>query len=220
MSKIGKLHELGIRILAGGARLVFVLFGGLRVRGLENIPADGPVIIASNHTSLTDPVGILAVSPRLLHYMAAAELHEIPLLGRLIEFLQAFPVRRGQNDLQAIAKCRQLLREGQGVVMYPEGQLTRDGYLGEFHDGAVLMALRSKCPVVPVVMIGFDRMLPLGGKFLRFAYKEIRFGKPLSFDDLDDMKSVKQRAVYASARLRQAMVALGAKEKPIPEEPR
>ena len=206
-------RELFIRAVSLATRLLFILFGGLRVRGLENIPQEGPVLIASNHTSYTDPVGILAVCPRLLHYMAAAELFDIPVIGTLIKYLQAFPVRRGENDLQAIAKCRQLLKEGQGVVIYPEGKITLDGYLGELRDGTVLMALRAKCPVVPVVMLGFDKMLPLNAKFLHFAYKEIRIGKPLYFTDLDPHLSVKERAALGSAQLRQALLDLGAREK-------
>lgn len=208
------LREFGIRLAGLLTRLLFILFGGLRVRGLENIPREGAVLIASNHTSYTDPVGLLAVCPRSLHYMAAAELFDIPYLGKLIEFLQAFPVRRGENDLQAIAKCRQLLKEGQGVVIYPEGRITQDGYLGELHNGAVLMALRAKCPIVPVVMLGFDKMLPLNAKFLHFAYKEIRIGQPLDFSQLDPALTVKERTAQASLLLRRALLDLGAKENP------
>ena len=213
MQEIGFWRRLGIRTIAFGARLLFILFGGLRVRGLENIPSEGPVLIASNHTSYTDPVGVLAVCPRILHYMAAAELFEIPLIGKIIGYLQAFPVRRGENDLQAIANCRRLLKEGQGVVIYPEGKITLDGCLGELRDGAVLMALRAKCPVVPVVMLGFDKMLPLNAKFFHFAYKEIRIGRPLDFSELAPELNVKERAALASARLRQALLDLGAREK-------
>ena len=202
-----------IRTVGFVTRLLFILFGGLGVRGLENIPKEGPVLIASNHTSFADPVAILAVSPRILHYMAMAELFDIPVLGKVVEYLQAFPVRRGENDMQALAKCRRLLKEGQGVVIYPEGKITLDGYLGELRDGAVLMALRAKCPVIPVVMLGFDKMLPLNAKFLHFAYKEIRIGKPLHFEDLDTNHSVKESAALGTARLRRALLDLGAEEK-------
>ena len=211
-----KWHHLGIKAISLFAKTVYIMFGGMRVRGLENIPLDGPVLLASNHTSLADPVGILAITPRILHYMAAAELFDIPAVGPLIRFLNAFPVRRGQNDIQAIAHCRKLLKQGEGVVIYPEGHITLDGYLDEFHDGTVLIALRAKCPVVPVVMKGFDKMLPLGARFFRFAYKEVRIGKPLRFDLSGSGLSIKEQAAQATLQLRQALVALGAREAPRP----
>ena len=212
-------HQCGIRACALFAKGLFTLMGGLRSSGRENLPETGAFILASNHTSVSDPVGILATSPRLLHYMAAAELYDVPHLGKLIDFLQAFPVHRGENDVKAIAKARELLSAGNGVVIYPEGQLTRDGYLGPFYDGALLLALRAHCPVVPVVMIGFDKMLPLGGKRLHFARKEVRYGKPLVFDFSGQNLKLKEQVRLASQQLRRAMVELGAKEHPDGQAP-
>ncbi len=213
------LHHLGISALRGLAWFVYALFGGTRGYGTDNIPREGTVLLACNHTSLSDPVGLLITSPRHLHYMAAKELFDIPILGKVIAFLQAFPVRRGENDVKALGVCRQLLKEGNAVVVYPEGKITTDGYLGPFYDGVVLMALRAKCPVIPVVVKGFDKMLPLGSKYPRFAHKEVRYGKSISFDFGGSGLSLKEQVVQASSQLRQAMIAMGAKERPEAEKP-
>lgn len=203
------LHEAGIGVLRIFAMGLYGLFGGTKAYGTENIPRTGPVLLCPNHTSLSDPVGVWVTSPRMFHYMAAAELFDIPFLGRLITFLQGFPVRRGENDLLAISRCRQLLKQGEGVVIFPEGKMSQDGRLGELYEGAVLLALRSHCPVIPVAMFGFNKMLPYDGKFLHFARKSVHFGRPLLFDFKGSGLSVKEQARLAAAQLRQALIDMG-----------
>lgn len=203
------LHEIGIRVLRAFAVGLYGFFGGTKVYGTENIPPSGAVLLCPNHSSLSDPVGVFVASHRLFHYMAAAELFDIPGLGWLITFLQAFPVRRGENDIAAITHCNKLLKQGEGVVVFPEGKMSEDGLLGEFYGGAVLLALRNRCPIVPVAMFGFNKMLPYNGKFLHFARKRVCFGKPLLFDFKGSGLSVKEQISVASAQLRQALIDMG-----------
>lgn len=192
--------------------LVFGLTGGYSVEGAENVPRSGGVILAGNHVSLADPMAMLIASPRIPYYMAASNLFDIPVLGALIRYMQAFPVRRGESDRAAVAAARNYLRQGEAVVMYPEGKLSVDGYLGTIHQGALLLALRENCPIVPCFVTGTDKMLPAGAWFFHYAPgKRMRIGKPLYLGGIRQGVPLREQLAQAEAQLRQAYVDLGAK---------
>lgn len=198
-------------------RLTFGLywvFGGYRVEGTRHIPRSGAALIAANHISVADPLAMLSASPRDLHYMAARELHESPILGPAIRFLQAYPVSRGQIDSQAMAHTRKLLQQGEAVVIFPEGGCSPDGFLQPLYPGIAALALREGCPIVPAVIRGTNGMLPIGAKFLRFHPKSVRFGPPLHLGRLKAGVPVKAQVDEALARIRQALLDLGAVESP------
>lgn len=124
----------------------------LEARGIENIPREGAVVLASNHKSVIDPVTLGTWVPRKVHYMAKAELFKVPLLGPLIRSLGAFPVKRGGVSKEAIRTAITLLGEGKVMGIFPEG--TRNESVGMGKRGAVAMAIRAKAQVVPVALVG------------------------------------------------------------------
>ena len=188
----------------------FWLRGGTGTVGRENRPLKGACILACNHISLSDPVMLLATLPRPLYYMAKKELFEIPYFGKMITFMQAFPVNQEVTDLRALARCKKLLEAGEAVVIYPEGRLSEDGRLGPLSPGVVTLAMRTGVPVYPIVTVGSDKFLPRGAKWDRTAYKEDRYGKPLSFEPLNKHGeiSVKEQVDAANERLRRALLEL------------
>ncbi|WEK55669.1 MAG: lysophospholipid acyltransferase family protein [Candidatus Cohnella colombiensis] len=148
------------------ARIIFYLLYRLEARGIENIPRDGAVILCSNHKSLQDPITLGVWVPRMVHYMAKAELFKIPLLGPLIKGVGAFPVKRGGVSKEAIRTAIHLLEEGKVMGIFPEG--TRNETVGMGKRGAVTMGIRAKATVVPVSIIGeyriFRKMVVVYGK--------------------------------------------------------
>ena len=94
---------------------------GLRVVGLENVPAAGGVVVAANHISNLDPPILGVAVPRPVSYMAKKELFAMPLLGPLIRHLNAFPVDRAAGGTAALRASLRLLKDGQCVVVFPEG---------------------------------------------------------------------------------------------------
>lgn len=197
---------LARRIMFG----LYWLLGGYRVEGQENVPRRGPLLIACNHVSLADPFAVLAACPRDTWSLAARELYEAPWLGPLIRFLGAIPVRRGEMDIEGLARVRRLLRQGEAVIVYPEGRLSKDGRLLPLFPGVAVLALREGCPVVPAVLWGTQGMLPYGSRWLRPHFKRIRFGPPLRFPPLRRGIPVRQQVDEALVRLRQALLELGA----------
>ena len=145
------------------------------VKGQENFPLEGPVVVVSNHVSLWDPVAVGVAVPRPVRFMAKEELFRIPLLGQLIRALGAFPVRRGRSDRQAWKESLEILRSGQVLGMFPEGTRVRTGELGAFHNGAAVLSLKTGAPLVPVAVKGTQNIFR-GGWFRSF---QVFIGNPI-----------------------------------------
>jgi 1-acyl-sn-glycerol-3-phosphate acyltransferase len=153
----------------------------LRARGTEHLP-EGGFVLAANHTSNFDPWPLaLPLFPRRqLRFMAKSELFN-PILKPILLGGGAFPVRRGEADLEAIRRAVELVRDGEIVVMFPEGTRRRKGlrkkHEARAHTGAARIALSADAPLVPAAINGTDRLSRVGP--LRVAY-----GPPIPLDDL------------------------------------
>lgn len=177
----------------GFVRLVFTiltpLFARLRTEGIENIPREGPVILALNHIAWTDiPLMSLRV-PRTTHYMAKIELFNVFLLGGIMRKAGAFPVRRGEGDRESLRNAEKLLAQGETLVVFPEGHRSGTGQLQAGHPGTAYIALRSGAPVIPVAIFGTQNTLK-GLRYGPFAPKvTVRYGKPIQFQGLDGRRN-------------------------------
>ena len=152
------------------------MFFRLKVEGEDCVPADNGVILASNHISLLDPPVIGIATTRELNYLAKAELFDQPILGRIISGLNAFPVKRGGIDRNALKKMVGLLRRGKALLLFPEGTRSKRGELGRAKSGVGMLALKTETPVVPVHISGSK-------SFFRVALGRekmwVKFGQPL-----------------------------------------
>jgi len=129
-----------------------------QVKGRENIPSQGPLLIVANHLSLVDPP-LLGVSlSRKVIFMAKKELFRFRLIGYFIGSFGAFSVHRGQLDREALRQAYQVLANGLALVMFPEGTRSRDGRLQPAFPGPALIALRSGVPILPVGIVGTEKI--------------------------------------------------------------
>ena len=158
----------------------------VEVRGREHVPADGPLLLVSNHTSLLDPPLVGGAAPRELYFLAKEELFQVPVLGALLHRVNARPVKRDGSDGRALKAALKLLAEGRALLLFPEGTRRRDGRLGEGKPGAGMLAVVSGAPVVPVYVSGSARALPPGRAIPRPAKVSVHFGPPLHFKAADD----------------------------------
>jgi 1-acyl-sn-glycerol-3-phosphate acyltransferase len=176
----------------------------LQASGVENVPAAGAVL-AANHTSNFDPwpLGFPLWPDRQLFFMGKAELFN-PVLKPILVGGGAFPVRRGEGDVQAIETAVRLCREGKIVAMFPEGTRREKGLRKKFtarpRNGSARIALAAEVPLVPAAIKGTDRLLGL--ERLRVAY-----GQPIPLDDLAGMPP-KDAADVATQRLMTEIQAL------------
>lgn len=157
-------------------RLLLALFR-VRFLGIENVPSGG-AILAGNHQSYADPVLLWCGAPRQCHFMAKSELWKIGWLGWCLDHFWAFPVRRGEADRQAITTATELLKAGELVGIFPEGTRKHEG-MGEGQQGAAFIAMRAGVPIVPVGIVGTDRIKPKGQRLLRFPRVTMRYGRPI-----------------------------------------
>jgi glycerol-3-phosphate dehydrogenase (NAD(P)+) len=147
--------------------------------GREHIPAEGPVIIASNHRSFLDPFVIGTMARRPLYYVAKKELFCHPVVTWMLSALGAFPVNRGAGDTAMIETAKQILARGGIVLMFPEGTRIRPGSLGHPKRGVGRLALETGAPVVPIAIIGTEAVRK--GWRIRPRKVRIRAGRPLRF---------------------------------------
>lgn len=155
---------------------IFNVFFHWQVRGSENIPKTGGVLICANHISNLDPPVIATAVPRALHYMAKEELFRVWGFGRIIRNLNAFPVRRGSADRTAIRTALGLLIAGEVVGIFPEGTRSKTGVLGNPEPGVSLIAARAGVPIVPAAITGTNQFFRNGKIFPQFV---VRFGAPI-----------------------------------------
>ena len=166
------------RIIALTIRLIFYINGGMDVKGKNNVPQKGGVIIASNHISYLDPPLIGAVTPRRATFMARKGLFSIPLLGWFIKHY-AIPVDREKTDPSTIKESIKRLKSGELLIIFPEGKRSVTGELQEGKRGAGMIASLSGATVVPTFIMGSNKALPFGAKWLKRARITIAFGSPL-----------------------------------------
>ena len=185
------------QLIGGASRPIVRGLYRLRAQGVEHLP-EGGFVLAANHTSNFDPwpLGIPLYPDRQLRFMAKAELFN-PILGPILDAGGAFKVRRGEGDREAMQTAAELVREGEIVVMFPEGTRQRKGLRKKHtprpHNGAARIALSANAPLVPAAIAGTDRLLRLGP--LRVAY-----GEPIDLSDLDGLDA-KPAAAEATERL-------------------
>jgi 1-acyl-sn-glycerol-3-phosphate acyltransferase len=189
-------------LVRGLSRVYF----GLELRGTERIPARGPLIVAPNHQTFADPVLVTIPIRRRVYFMAWRRLFQIPLLGRAIRVLRAFPVDLDARDPQAVREARRRLVEDDAVVMiFPEGGRTKDGTLGHFHMGAFRLAASLRVPILPVTITGAHECWPPGRRLPRRGRITITYHPLLTIDGPADPRAAahdlaeRTRAAIASA---------------------
>src|SRR5437764_644595 len=161
--------------------------------GREHIPAEGPVIIASNHRSFLDPFVIGTMARRPMYYVAKKEVFRLRWLGWILNALGAFPVDRGAADAESIETAKAILARGDIVMIFPEGTRTRPGSLGKPKRGVGRLALETGAPVVPVAVIGTETVRR--GWRIRPHHVRIRAGRPLTFPRVESPSPSLAKAV-------------------------
>ncbi|MFD2080215.1 1-acyl-sn-glycerol-3-phosphate acyltransferase [Actinopolymorpha cephalotaxi] len=165
------------------------------VDGLENVPREGPAIFASNHLSFSDSVWLPLVLPRRITFPAKIEYFiGTGIKGRLTALffrgIGQVPIDRtgGRASQVALDAGHKLLQKGELFGIYPEGTRSPDGKLYKGKTGVARLALASGAPVIPVAMIGTDKMQPPGKALPKLMRPGVRIGKPLDFSRYEGME--------------------------------
>ncbi len=178
-------YNLLYRLIQLTIKIVLKINGTLNVYGRENVPEKGGVIVASNHISYLDPPLVGAVLPRIATFMARKGLFEVPVLKWMIT-RAAFPVDRENPKPSSIKDAVRRLKRGEVLVLFPEGKRSETGDLQEAKRGVDVIAKMSKAAIVPTLLVGSDKALPSGAKWLKRAEISVVFGKPIYYNAQDD----------------------------------
>jgi 1-acyl-sn-glycerol-3-phosphate acyltransferase len=133
---------------------IFRLLMRVDIRGLENTPRAGPLVVAISHSTFLDPLLAVAYTPRDVTPMAKIEAFHLPVIGLILRWYGAFPIRRGEVDLTAFKTALQVLRDGDAMVIAPEGHRSESGALQRGREGAIILSLRTGAPILPVAVWG------------------------------------------------------------------
>lgn len=143
--------------------------------GTEHFPKEGSVLLCTNHIDNLDPPVVGITCPRPIYFMAKAELFKNPMLKKLMTSIQAFPVKRGMSDRDALRTGLKYLKEDKVVGLFPEGTRSKTGEPGKGLAGAGFFALRSDAHIVPCAIIG---------PYRPFKKLKVVYGQPIDFADL------------------------------------
>ncbi len=151
-----------------------------------NVPERGAAIVAANHFSHLDGLLINAATirerRRPVVFLAAADVYNSNRAFRLMcDLVNCIPVKRDENDRAALLRTIRLLKEGRLFGIFPEGQRSRDGTIGEGKEGVAVIAVATGCPVIPVGISGTFEALPRKTKLIKPAKVKLKFGQPLRY---------------------------------------
>lgn len=158
---------------------VFKLLSAYEVRGRDNIPATGPVILAGTHRSYLDIPFMGFLTRRVVHFMGKAELWDHRFSGWFCTHMGSFPVRRGLADRNSLRTAQGVLDDGQVLGIFPEGARKDGPLLEDFHGGCVYLAQRTGAPIIPVAMHGTGNLMGADGRLRPFHKVRVRAGTPM-----------------------------------------
>jgi 1-acyl-sn-glycerol-3-phosphate acyltransferase len=139
-------------------RVLIFLLTRREVRGKENVPEHGPLLVAANHLGMADQYFIALNIKRRMMYMAKEELFRHLPLRLLVQAFGAFPVRRGLIDRRSLGQANQVLSSGLALFMFPEGTRSKDGKLQPAFPGSALIALDNNVPILPIGIAGLENV--------------------------------------------------------------
>lgn len=145
-----------------------------KVIGREHFPSEGGVLLCANHIHNFDPEVVGITAPRPIHFMAKEELFSVPILGKILPHINAFPVKRGMSDRGALRNGLAVLKEEKVLGLFPEGTRSKTGEIGKGLAGAGFFALRSNAHVVPCAIIG---------PYKPFKRLKVVYGKPINMEE-------------------------------------
>ena len=185
------------RALIGIVKSIFTLILTMDVRGLENFPREGPIILAANHVTNFDVFPMQFALPHPIFFMGKAELFQNPLLDILLRNLGGFPVQRGEKDEWAMRHAAKILKNGRTLGIFPEGKRSKGKGLSVAKTGAARLALEANCAIVPMAVVGSDRF------FKRFPHRtcvQITILPPLLPKQGEDPLALTDRLMFTLAQ--------------------
>ncbi|HEY3782765.1 MAG TPA: lysophospholipid acyltransferase family protein [Fimbriimonadaceae bacterium] len=153
---------------------LMTLLGPLKRLGAYRVPKSGGVLVLSNHQADIDPIVVQLACKRPVYFMAKSELFEMKGVRYFLKLFRAFSVKRGEPDRNSIKHAVNLLKDGEVVCIYPEGELSETGELLPLKPGIALIIRMAQVPVICLGIDGSRRVMPYGSMIPRPAFHTIK----------------------------------------------
>ena len=183
---------------------IYFIFKPFRFYGNRKVK-DGPCIYISNHYTMFDPIYPASTTWEGIHFVAKKSIFKGFIVGSLIKGIKAISVNRDGNDLKGLVECLKCLKNGEKVCVYPEGtrNRTKEDFL-PFRHGAAIMAIKSKAPIIPMVMYKKPRL---------FRCAHILIGDPFELSEYYDRRLSEEEFIEADNKLRDILIDMRRKHK-------
>ncbi len=208
-------HHLAVRLVGAFGRALFSLLFRLKVTGIEHVPKKGPLLVTTNHLSVMDVPTLGAVLIQLgwepgvtMFTISKQELFGKPILPRLMGLLGMFPVYRNQIDLNAMRTMLSILKRGAMLGIAPEGTRSPTGHLQLFQPGVAKLAIQKHLPILPVGLVGMEKVLPIGAKLPHLVPISIHFGPVYELTQYYNRELTPEQVEQAAWDMRARVAAL------------
>ncbi len=185
--------------------ILFIVGIDLQVKGIENIDHTKNYIIMSNHTSYLDVPILLCAYPKNIYFIAKRELLRIPFFGWMMWLLGMIFIDRSnpKRSIRSMKIAANKLKEGKNVLVFPEGTFDDEGKLLPFKKGTFHIAVKSKMTILPVAIIGGNKIWP-GGKLLNLSKGKVvvKYGSEFKQENTDDIKAINELKVKAEESIK------------------
>lgn len=151
----------------------------MSIDGRDNLPAEGPFILAPTHRSIIDTPVSSGVYRRRMRFMGADKWWSNKYFGKLLSALGGFPVSRGTADREALKRCIAVIEGGEPLVLFPEGERKSGPIVQPLFEGAAYIAMKTGVPIVPIGIGGSERVMPKGARFIYPRKMYVMVGAPL-----------------------------------------
>lgn len=177
--------------------LAFRFWFKVNIVGKENIPKQGNYIVCSNHSTVFDPVALSMTTDRQIYFMAKKQLFEVPVLGKILKWLDAIPVDRETADIRAIKQSIDVLRKGELFAMFPEGTRAKEIDLNHAKPGISMIGIKSKSQIIPVFIESeYKFRKPLNIEIKAPISFEAYYGKKLNTDEYKELSKIVLKRIY------------------------
>lgn len=196
------------RAIRKGCSALCRFYFGIEFIGFENVPQEGPFIVAPNHQSYLDPFWVSIPFQYPLRYMTWDRFVYMPIIGQFIKSLGAFPVKIDKSDRAALRMSLEHLKKGGTLMIFPEGGRTRTGEIMPFKPGVIRLAIEARVPIIPVTIIGGYQAYSAHQWLPRPRKVQIKYHPPLQLCDIPHGSPLKEYLLDQTQKL-QAIVEQG-----------
>ena len=186
-------------IVSSIVKLYCIVVYKIEIKGIENIPKEGPVIFCGNHRSFLDAILLELYTPRRMRFMSKKELEKNKFLNFFVKLYDSIPVQRAAKDLTAIKESIKTLKNGGCLGIFPEG--TRNGLekSGEMKNGATYIAIKTGASIIPI---------GIKGKMKLFNKITVTYGEKIDYTEYAKQKLTKEIEESTTKQLKEAIIEL------------